>query len=679
MKNPPIPENDLKRSEEALTYKKYSLEDSDLDFLSAMVAEICKTDSALVTIIGSDKQYIQSSFGIELEVREFPREFAFCAHTINNKEEATVVPDTRKDERFKDNPFVTGENPIIFYSGYPLINNQGFALGTICAIDGKPKQLNEEQKNKLSMLAKQVMNLLELKKKSEILKNTNAELSELNKRFKYIVNSTNTGTFEFNLKGNSLIFNEEWWKITGFSNTENDYYNLSTWENLIHPEDLSSLKNKISRYYNSKKRFIHQFRLLNKNNKYIWISARAQFNLNNREPTHIYGMLQDITAQKNKESEILYRQKLLQSLYELSPMGIALNDFETGDFLEVNNKLLESIGYTREEFLELSYWEVTPRKYENQEAIQLESLNSKGTYGPYEKEYINKNGKKYPVLLRGILTEDTDGNKKIWSFIEDISEQKKEEIERAEHLEKIQSLLTIKNSQNERLKNFAHIVSHNLRSHSGAIDMLIQILKEENESLHEQEAFKHLKQSSLNLETTIQDLNEIVEVNLSDSKDFKHINIVPLIQKNVESVYPLAKKNEVDIIVNTDPEIYVLGVRAYLESIILNFITNGIKYSAPNRNSYLEISTKKNGNYTVIEFKDNGLGIDMESYGHKLFKMYQTFHNHKDSRGIGLFITKNQIESMNGTIEVTSKIDQGTTFKISLPNSKNKFQINSFN
>ncbi|UAB83523.1 PAS domain S-box protein [Zunongwangia sp. SCSIO 43204] len=672
MVNPPIPYNDSERSEEAIKYSSYSIENEDLNFLSSMAAEICNTDSALITLIGREKQYIQSSFGIELEVREFPREFAFCSHTINNTKKATVVPDARKDERFHDNPFVTGENPVIFYSGYPLINKEGLALGTICAIDGEPKELSEEQEKKLALLAKQIMNLLELKKQSEILTKTNKELSILNKRFQYITNSTNIGTFEFDINDRSIVFNDAWWKITGYSNEAG--ISLEDWQKLIHPQDFLELKEKFSKNYNSKDQFSHQYRIQHKNGKYIWLNLKAQFNFNSEsdDPTHIYGIFLDITEQKNKESEILYRQKLLQLLYELSPIGISLNDFATGGFLEVNEKLIEPTGYTREEFLKLNYWDVTPKEYEPQEAQQIESMNSTGAYGPYEKEYIKKNGERYPVLLRGILVEDTDGNKKIWSFIEDISERKKDEAVKAERLERIQSLLHIKNDQNERLKNFAHIVSHNLRSHSGAIGMLIQLIQEENKVLNEQEAFKHLIQSSSNLETTIQDLNEIVEVNLSDAKDFQRIDIFPLIKKNVESVFPLAKENKVEILIDVAPETYMLGVRSYLESIFLNFITNGIKYSSPDRESFIKITAEIEENYTCVTFEDNGLGIDMQTYGDKLFKMYKTFHKHKDARGIGLFITKNQIETMNGTIEVSSEVNKGTIFKIKIPNKELK-------
>jgi signal transduction histidine kinase len=112
------------------------------------------------------------------------------------------------------------------------------------------------------------------------------------------------------------------------------------------------------------------------------------------------------------------------------------------------------------------------------------------------------------------------------------------------------------------------------------------------------------------------------------------------------------------------------AIPAYLDSILLNLITNAIKYRSPNRAPTIDISSKNQGDYLVLSVKDNGLGLDLNKYKDKLFGMYKTFHNNPNSRGIGLFITKNQIEAMNGKIEVESKVDEGTTFKIYFPKMK---------
>ncbi|GAB1262532.1 PAS domain S-box protein [Aurantivibrio plasticivorans] len=131
----------------------------------------------------------------------------------------------------------------------------------------------------------------------------------------------------------------------------------------------------------------------------------------------------------------------LRALFDLSPIGIALNDTSTGRFVEFNQALLEATGYNREEFAQLNYWELTPSEYATQETKQLESLNTHGRYGPYEKEYITKTGSRIPVVLNGVLIKDGYGHEFIWSIIQDISERKANEIKIVEHREQLEMVL----------------------------------------------------------------------------------------------------------------------------------------------------------------------------------------------------------------------------------------------
>ncbi|MDO3385205.1 PAS domain S-box protein [Gilvimarinus sp. SDUM040013] len=116
-------------------------------------------------------------------------------------------------------------------------------------------------------------------------------------------------------------------------------------------------------------------------------------------------------------------EQRLKALFELSPIGIALNDLATGQYLEVNPSLLEAVGYNKEDFVALSYWDVTPKDYMEQEQEQLTKLKQTGRYGPYIKEYIKKDGERFPVQLTGILIRDRSGHEYIWSIVEDISER----------------------------------------------------------------------------------------------------------------------------------------------------------------------------------------------------------------------------------------------------------------
>ena len=107
-----------------------------------------------------------------------------------------------------------------------------------------------------------------------------------------------------------------------------------------------------------------------------------------------------------------------------------------------------------------------------------------------------------------------------------------------------------------------------------------------------------------------------------------------------------------------------MSVPAYLESIILNLMTNAVKYGHPMRAPKITIEASKEGNGIVLSVTDNGLGIDLDRYGDKIFGMYKTFHNNKDARGLGLYIIKNQIEAMDGYITVESSVNKGSVFKV---------------
>ncbi|MFD2604877.1 ATP-binding protein [Euzebyella marina] len=180
MKVAPEHEKEAERLELLNSYSILdTLPEKDYDNLTKLAAEICQTPISLITLLDDHRQWFKSNHG--LNVRQTPKEQAFCSHAIHHKDRVFMVNDSREDERFFDNPLVTGDPNVIFYAGVPLKDSLGLPLGTLCVIDHKPHSLSQSQIEALNILAEQVMNLLELRKSRLELEKRNNELTLLSK------------------------------------------------------------------------------------------------------------------------------------------------------------------------------------------------------------------------------------------------------------------------------------------------------------------------------------------------------------------------------------------------------------------------------------------------------------------------------------------------------------------
>ena len=235
---------------------------------------------------------------------------------------------------------------------------------------------------------------------------------------------------------------------------------------------------------------------------------------------------------------------------------------------------------------------------------------------------------------------------------------------------KLSNTLNLVSKQNNRLKNFAHIVTHNLKQHAGNFESLLDFYDEATSDIEKQELINYLKTLSTSLTKTITNLSEIVSIQNNKVTKIEKLYLVEEAEKILKMLEVVITENDAEILNNIDPKIFIFYNTTYLESIIQNLLTNAIKYKHPERNPEIILNSVLTKDTVQIKISDNGIGIDLDKFGDSVFGLYKTFHNNKNSEGVGLYLIKNQIETFGGEISIESQVNVGTTFTITIPNKK---------
>lgn len=475
--------------------------------------------------------------------------------------------------------------------------------------------------------------------------------------------------FEFAPIGMALVSTEGKWlrvnkmlcNILGYS--DHELLNL-TFQDITYHEDLNIdlqhmyelLDNKIDAY-SMDKRYFH------KNGNIIWVSLSVTLVRDQQgDPLYFVSQIKDITEQKKNLETLVREQQRLDNILKSTQVGTWEWDVIPDEIIS-NKKAATILGYTQHEFelkSILSWQERIHPDEQEENRLRMEQCLKKITkFYACECRMLHHDGSWKWVEIRGKVVEWSENNEPLFMLgtLADINERKSMEIERIKTLEII-------SAQNGRLLNFAHIVSHNLRSHSGNIQMLTEMIVHETDQAEKDKLVHMLGINAANLQETLMHLNEVVDVQSNGEQTLKRLNLLAEINKTIGVLSPSLRQAGAKLSIVVDKKIEIEYDQAYLESILLNLLTNSIKYRNPQTQLFINITAKNLKDELILEIQDNGIGIDLDQHGQKLFGMYKTFHGNGDARGIGLFLVKNQIEAMGGNITVDSSPGLGTTFKI---------------
>jgi len=385
-----------------------------------------------------------------------------------------------------------------------------------------------------------------------------------------------------------------------------------------------------------------------------------------------------------------------KELYHSLPSGYFCS-LPNGTIVASNKKFFDLTGYTREEVIGkkkfTDFLSLGGKIYF--ENVYSQALKLGGTLEEINFDIVKKDGTKFPILINSVEIKDSNGlhlftqsvafnisqrkkyekelliaKRKANDLSNELIDVNKELLSRAElilnqklQLEEFNQHLENKNRQ---LSSFAHIASHNLRA---PVSNLLALKDFYNESTDLDAKAMLFSKVELVIDHLNETLNELIEsVKIQGNKDITHDPIIfdCVFDKTREILDNQIFDSKAIVTSNFSEVPNIEYPKLYIESIMLNLLSNSIRYRSPDRIANIHFCTEMNNNEITLIARDNGLGIDLQKHGHKLFGLSNTFHNHPDSKGVGLYMTKTQIEAIGGSIAVESEVDKGTTFTIAL-------------
>ncbi len=501
----------------------------------------------------------------------------------------------------------------------------------------------------------------------EKIKQTNYEIEESKLRYDIVAKATSDTIWDWKINKNEFTWNKGIFTVFGYKK-EDVETNSKWWFERIHPEDSIKMSVKLYSFLEHKiQKWQDEYRFKCQDGSYKFVLDRGFLVLDeNGEPSRMIGAMQDITNQKKEEQ----RLKLLETVITNTKDAIVITDADISEFkipkiVFVNQAFTNMSGYEYKDVIGKSPVFFYGDRFTNPELVRLVKCIEEKIECNTETLSVKKNGEAYWVRFSVIPVYNSDNEHSHWISIQrDVSEQKKQEKEK-------EQLINELTQNNKDLRQFSYITSHNLRAPLSNLIGLLKLVEEipiENKELIS--IIDGFSKSTNFLNETISDLSKVVIIRDNLSIEKENISLADSLKNTISQIGTLMTYSNPKFITDIDENQVIYTNKAYFESILLNLLSNSIKYRSADRELKVSISTIKDEDFTSLIFEDNGIGIDLEKYKEKIFGLYQRFHNYPNSKGLGLYLVKSLIEGMGGAITVESEVDRGTKFILRFKNKK---------
>jgi PAS domain S-box-containing protein len=502
------------------------------------------------------------------------------------------------------------------------------------------------------------------RKNAGILEKLNSNTKEIiksNERYDIVAKATSDTIWDWKIQDDQFVWNKGIEQVFGYTKEEVGN-NSKWWFERIHPQDTLKMSVKLYSFLEQKtERWQDEYRFQCADGSYKFVYDRG-FLVKDAagKSIRMIGAIQDITKQKEEE----HRLKLLETVITQTKDAVVITDTDVSknrlpNIIFVNPAFQKMTGYKSKEVIGKSPLLFFGPKSDLNELQKLEHAIQTVSECMVETISYKKSGEEYWVLFSMIPVHNKDGEHTHWISIQrDVTQDKNQEKEKEQLIREL-------TQNNKDLKQFSYITSHNFRAPLSNLTGLLYLLEDipiENEEL--KEILNGFKKSTQLLNETINDLVKIVIIKDNPSIQKEEIHIKEVFENVFFQLNNLIEIHKPILTVEIDKKLTLRINKAYLESILLNLITNAIKYHSPNRKLKISIKAQSEENCLNLIIEDNGIGIDMEKNRDKIFGLYQRFHNYPDSKGLGLYLVKSQVEAMGGTITIESYINKGTKFTI---------------